>query len=168
MTYQEIEGDLFAAEGDFLVHGCNAQGVMNSGVAKRVKELYPGTFEAYKNFCDSTEELARLGKIVVTEEIHHLTGRKFKLVNAITQRYYGKDGQRYISYGALESCLLYLKPILVEVSSQRLPGSFKTIQSSSVILPKIGAGLGGGDWTEIRALILKHLNCGIRVYWIGD
>lgn len=166
MTYQEIKGDLFAADGDFLVHGCNAQGVMGSGVAKRVKELYPGTFESYKSFCDSTEELGRLGKIVVTEETHHLSGRKFKLVNAITQRYYGKDGQRYISYGALESCLLYLKPLLVEGSKQRLPGSFKTIQPSKVILPKIGAGLGGGDWTEIRSLILKHLDCDIQVYFL--
>lgn len=162
--YKEIPGDLFEADCDFLVHGCNAQGVMGSGVAKRVKELYPGSFEVYHEFCRKNAEMDRLGKIVVTDEVHHKTGKPFKLVNAITQLNYGRDGQMYVSYGAIESCLLYLKPLLREESHQRLPGSFETQADSVVAMPRMGAGLGGGDWVEIRKIIQKTIHCDINVY----
>lgn len=167
MRYEEIHGDLFDADCDFLVHGCNAQGVMRSGVAKVLRALYPHAFEAYHQFCLMVEEpIQRLGKIVVVDAKHHRTGKPFKIVNAITQLNYGKDGKRYVSYGAIESCLLYLKPFLTENSKTRLDGSFETIPNSVIAMPKIGAGLGGGDWEVIREIVLKNLECDVKVYWI--
>jgi O-acetyl-ADP-ribose deacetylase (regulator of RNase III) len=152
MMYQEIKGDLFSIDCDYLVHGCNAQGVMGSGVAKTVKELYPNAFRVYKEFCDSTREKDRLGKIVISDEKHHITGKPFKLVNAITQLNFGKDGKRYVSYDAVGSCFTYLSGIVEP--------------KSVVVLPKIGAGLGGGNWKTISQIIQDKINCDVRVYFI--
>lgn len=166
MNYEEINGNLFEADCDFLVHGCNAQGVMRSGVAKVVRSLYPIAFEKYHEFCAAREPLDCLGKIVVVEVTNAFTGKPLKIVNAITQVNYGKDGKQYVSYGAIESCLLYLKPLLRENSKTRIEGSFDTLSNSVVAMPKIGAGLGGGDWNVIRGIIQKNLECDVKVYWI--
>jgi len=42
-------GDLFSNTEGYIVHGCNAQGVMGSGVAKIVKDQY---FDAFKRYAE--------------------------------------------------------------------------------------------------------------------
>ena len=52
--YMQIEyrnGDLFSTEIKYILHGCNSRGVMGSGVAFIVKNLYPKAFEEYNIWC---------------------------------------------------------------------------------------------------------------------
>ena len=52
-----INGDLLKAKEKFIVHQCNAQGVMGSGVAKQIATLYPEAEKQYKEFINKIVNL---------------------------------------------------------------------------------------------------------------
>jgi O-acetyl-ADP-ribose deacetylase (regulator of RNase III) len=134
-------GDLLKTPDKVLVHGCNTQGVMGSGVALAIKQKWPEVFEDYKNQIFFGAERKILGSIITS-----VTTDKRIIVNALTQDQYGKDGKKYVSYDAMDDAMLEIaKAINVR---------------SPISMPKIGAGLGGGDWGVIEKIIehrlLKH------------
>lgn len=143
MTGNPIEyrhGDLFndydKSLKTILVHGCNAQGVMGSGVARTFRNLYPN---AYKHYCDDISfKNVNLGGVSVSRYSDTLT-----LVSAITQEFYGRDGKRYVSYDAVNSAFLLVYALASYYSFEQ------------IVFPKIGAGLGGGDWNVIEACIVS-------------
>ena len=129
-------GDLLAnVQEGVLVHGCNAQGVMASGIAKQIKAIYPDAYLQYMD--DYLEERLTLGFCsIVKHEIHE---EPLYIVSAITQQFYGRDPNvRYVDYEAIGKVFLYLK--------SRFPGM-------PVNIPKIGAGLGNGNWDQISTII---------------
>lgn len=93
------KADLLEAKG-LLLHGCNAQGVMGSGVAKLIKQRWPQAFEEYAAFCRSTTLQQRLGQVVFTN-----TNQDVVVGNCITQEFYGKDGAKYASYDLIDTCM---------------------------------------------------------------
>jgi len=124
-----IKGDLLKIELYQIAHGCNAQGVMGSGVAKAIREKWPEAYEFYKNTHD--EVGLRLGKTisVPTED-----GTKL-IHNCITQKFYGRNGQRYVNYAALSKCL-------TEIATK---SDTRVERYNSMAIPEIGCGLGGGS-----------------------
>lgn len=130
-----IKGDLLKTEHNIILHGCNAQGVMGSGVAKAVRDKYPGAFSIYKRICDSeTDKSKLLGRVV-----WYLTGDKKYIGNCITQEYYGRDNKQYVDYDAIRACLNKVNIL------------FK--HKTTIAMPRIGAGLGGGNWATIEQII---------------
>ena len=145
MKIEYRKGDLFATNVKTIVHGCNAQGVMGSGVAKIVREQFPKAYDRYM-------QEARNGHLVLGNIIPVPCGDRendpdnFKIiVNAITQEYYGRDGKRYASYDA------------VAESMNKINRMCEVYDIDTVAMPQIGAGLGGGDWTVIEAIIESEL-----------
>jgi O-acetyl-ADP-ribose deacetylase (regulator of RNase III) len=128
-----------AGEGVIFVHGCNAQGVMGSGVAAIVKKLYPDSFTFYQE-CYAR---GRGRKALALRPGHTLMweGEDTKVViaHAITQEFYGKDGRQYVSYDAVIECL---EDVRKKAKADNLP----------VYLPMIGGGLGGGDVKRLTAI----------------
>jgi O-acetyl-ADP-ribose deacetylase (regulator of RNase III) len=131
MKIEYIKGDLLQTEVRHLIHGCNARGVMGSGVAKAIRDKYP---QAYQDYSDTYDNYGLdLGSIVVSVQddgkvIH----------NAITQKDYGRDPSRvYVSYWAI-----------AEVFRKINQWGIKEIA-----MPKIGSGLANGDWNVIEAII---------------
>lgn len=45
---KHVKCDIFESDADVICHQVNWQGVMDSGVAKQVRERYPNAFEEYK------------------------------------------------------------------------------------------------------------------------
>ena len=137
-------GNLIEASERYIMHGCNAQGVMGSGVAKAIREEWPDAYEEYAAYIIEAKRLRThpLGTIQVSivkpSEYNVDKYSNQYIINAITQDYYGRDGSRFVSYDALENCFS-----LVE---NRFPGK-------SIAMPKIGAGLGGGDWDIISTIM---------------
>lgn len=133
-------GDVLDVAEGIIVHGCNCQGVMGAGIALRVKELFPTAYKAYVNAYNSGE--MKPGDITLAE----VAPNKI-IVNAVTQNYYGRiAGVRYVSYDAIALCFekVYALARSYEDSrNKKLP----------ILFPKIGAGLGGGDWRVIEAII---------------
>jgi len=130
------QGDLLECQEKWIVHGCNAQGVMGSGVAKAIKEKYPSAFRAYR----AAEEVRglTLGDLSWAEQVDG------KIVfNAITQEFYGRAGKCYVDYNAIRWMVEGLNHLASEWG----------VVGVHVAMPKIGAGLGGGDWNYIEIII---------------
>ena len=54
-----IHDDITKSQCDIICHQVNCQGVMNSGVAKAIREKWPEVYESYKAICNhhkGTEE----------------------------------------------------------------------------------------------------------------
>jgi len=116
-----------------IMHGCNAQGVMNAGVAKALKEAHPEIFADYRR-CFLERGLT-LGQVVWTQKKPDLW-----IASAITQEFYGrKPGVRYVSYEAIEKSALH---VAQKARETELP----------IHMPCIGAGLGGGNWLKIKPI----------------
>lgn len=136
-----VQGDLLklASEGmfDVVVHGCNCQCTMGAGIAKVIKETYP---EAYQADLKTTKgDRTKLG--TYSSAIVKRNGFEFTILNAYTQEHYQGE-QPLVDYEALASAF---KKIAKDFDGKRIG------------YPKIGAGLGGGDWNRISSLIDEAL-----------
>jgi len=134
-----VQGDLMAAPEPFLLHGCNAQGVMGRGVAKLVRDAYPGAFDVYRAAYEARAVKSR-GLPLASYTMFEAPQRT--IINGITQEFYqgGGDDHVYVSYEAIERLFTRLN------DDPRLHGA-------SIAIPKIGAGLARGDWAAIHEII---------------
>jgi len=143
MALKIVHGDIFDPKlnevSRVIVHGCNAQGVMGSGIAKTIRDMYPEVYEDYKEY----EEVRGLyvGDIVQT-----LVHPKLRVASIISQEFYGRDSSVvYVNYWAIKDAL----SILVR--------HFKTkneIQGTNIEihLPFIGGGFANGDRTVLMKI----------------
>lgn len=145
-------GDVTKAEEYIIAHGCNAQGKMNSGVAKVIRAEFPGVFDAYVSYLELHNNPMGYGRDpvgTVCLYVHHYSGKLFSspkekmIANMITQRNYGRSGEIYVDYDAVRSCMRYLNK----------RARMYTKPPHAVAMPMIGAGLGGGDWNIISSII---------------
>jgi O-acetyl-ADP-ribose deacetylase (regulator of RNase III) len=133
-----IEGNLLDVDKGIIVHGCNARGVMGSGIALQIKQRYPLAYKEYLNAHTisgsvlGTVSYVFLGKLVV--------------VNAVTQESYGRENYRYVSYDAVAKCFEMINNLALK------------LYTPVVNFPLIGAGLGGGDWNIIESIIDSTLD----------
>ena len=136
-----VRGDLveLALHGHFdvIVHGCNCFCAMGGGIARSIKAVFPA---AYKADCETIPgDKDKLGTATAAEcptESGTVT-----VVNAYTQYDYAGPGV-LVDYDALARCLQWVA---------------KTYPDQRIGLPKIGAGLAGGDWHEIQKIIESTL-----------
>lgn len=118
-----------------IVHGCNAQGKMRSGFAKELRERYPGAYEAYMDQHNN-------GGLQLGSVVYYDSDDDMLIANAITQQFYGYDGQKYVSYDAIETAFSVMNKVLVTLN-----------RPVYLHFPKIGADLGGGNWKVIETII---------------
>ena len=134
-------GNLLDAPEPIIAHGCNAQGVMGAGVAKAIRDRYPEVFREYRRVYEENGGYLDLGEVIWVD-----TGRH-QVANIITQENYGRDpNTQYVDYDAVQRGF---RTIREEIESmQGVP-----IETAWLAIPRIGAGLGGGDWDTISAMI---------------
>ena len=147
-----IKGDVFDSflyPNSMVVHGCNAQGVMGSGVARIVRNNFPSAYYEYVRHHDENE--LQLGQIIPVEVLPS----RF-IINAITQEFYGGDGKRYVSYHA------------IQIAFEQVRKFAQINNITSINYPMIGAGLGGGDWGEISKIIDEQLEGLSHFVWVPE
>lgn len=148
----EQTGDLLAVNRGIIVHGCNAQGVMGSGVAKAIRDRYPFAYDLYRAAYE--KKGLRVGQVVwatVSKDEPRLA-----IANAITQEFYGRDpARRYVDYDGVRAAFHVVGDI---ARKHQLP----------VHYPKIGAGLGNGDWNLIEEIIDTALVGVEHTLWIPE
>lgn len=136
-TAHLIRGDLIKLARqkhfDLIVHGCNCFCAMGAGIAKQIRENFPKAYEADRLTGKGDRE--KLGTITFAE-IDGLV-----VVNAYTQYHYSGSGV-LLDYEALRKCLRTIQ---------------KQFGGKKIGLPKIGAGLAGGDWNTILIIIAEEL-----------
>lgn len=145
-------GDLFCAAEQHIVHGCNNRGGFGSGVAGQVRRRYPLAFQAY-------DEHYRNNALVMGS-VHHVEDCGRIIFNAVTQNGFGSDGRKYVDYDAIEMVFETINALSLGTSDLT---SFDTI-----VMPTIGAGLGGGDWDIIAKIIENQCNHVIPVVYLFD
>ena len=142
MNVKMVHGDLIekAQRGEFdvIVHGCNCFCTMGAGIAKRIKTIFPAAYEADKKTGRGDKEKLGTCSYAVIQTIQS----EVVIVNAYTQYQYGGKGQR-VDYHAIKMCMSWVS---------------KHFSGKRIGLPKIGAGLAGGDWTTILQIIAKEFN----------
>lgn len=151
MKIQTKIGNLLNVKEGHIVHGCNAQGVMGSGVALGVKNTYPSAYEDYIKQYNSKEGLI-LGVAYPSSVSDNLV-----IWNAITQNLFGA-GTRQVSYDAIETCFSDINRFLKDGDG---------IWAQEIHIPYIGAGLGGGSWNIIKSIIEDTVSFPVTVWSIN-
>lgn len=136
-----ITGDLIqeAQDGTFdvIVYGCNCFCTMDSGVAKQIKDAFPEAYEAdLGTTCGDKNKLGTISIATVKRGDRTLT-----IVNGYTQYDY-RGKLLLVDYEAIS---LVMKAIREQFRGKKIG------------YPKIGAGLGGGDWNIILNIIDDEL-----------
>lgn len=110
---------------------------MGSGVAKVLFERYPNVRSIYLQQHHSHMIAGEpfLGSFHICPNDPHI------VINAITQDKYGYDGKVYASYDAITKVFTSI--------NEAAPG----LGIDMIAMPRIGAGLAGGDWTVISEII---------------
>lgn len=137
---------------DILVHGCNCQNVMGSGLAKELRARYPIVYEAD---CKATkiwkEPIAKLGNFSVASTYSTETCFPFHVINAYTQLHYLPRGVDHFEYESFNLILRKLEHLCVD-------GNIR------IGFPYIGMGLAGGDKSRIIPMIENFANRVTRDY----
>lgn len=128
-------GNLLDAQTTVIGHQVNCQGVMGSGVAKQIKEKWPGVFPHYQSRCrDIATPLGDVQLVKVNDTQY--------IANIFGQFDYGTSGERYTSYDALDIAFNRLKYGMVENNL------------TSIAIPyKMSSDRGGADWDVVLALL---------------
>lgn len=129
MKIEYRNGNLLDTDIKHILHGCNARGVMGSGVAKLIRQKWPKAYEDYAVVYNSVG--LQLGSYITSTQPDGKI-----VINGITQETYGKTGV-HISYWAIANIIRNLNSDGIKY----------------IAMPQIGAGLGGGDWRVIEAII---------------
>lgn len=145
-------GDICSVNSGIIVHGCNAQGVMGSGVAKAIRSKYPQVFEDYKNF--KNQFGLELGDCVPTQVIDKEADVDIVIISAITQQFYGRDSQRYVDYEVVAGFF------------EGIEDTAKYFGHTEIHFPLIGCGLGGGKWSVISNIIEESAPNIDKYLWI--
>lgn len=160
--YSEVDGDLIKlaqrANFDVIAHGCNCFCQMGAGIAPQMAKAFScNDSEKYHGESTNREgDMNKLGNIesyawyVFGEDGER---RRLDVVNAYTQYKYGRnhaDGDASpVNYAAIEMCM------------KKINYRFK---GKHIGLPKIGAGLAGGDWNMIKKIIQTELkDCSVTI-----
>lgn len=119
-------------EVDVLIHQANCFNTFGSGIAKEIRERIPGAYEADCQTLKGAK--SKLGDFTVYS---HESGRL--VYNLYGQYDYGKRHKIYTSYTALFRGLLAIQEDLV--------------RPLRIGIPKLGCGLGGGDWKIVEDFV---------------
>lgn len=146
-------------EVDVIAHQANCFHTMGAGVAKALSQKYPDLLWVDKA-ATSYGDANKLGD--VSGIFIHPTKVVFGF-NLYSQ--YGLDiSERQTDYIALKSCLGKMKSHI-----DRLQEDGLIREHLRIGLPRIGAGLGGGDWEIISEIIEEELcDLDVTVYVLTE
>ena len=143
------KGNLLDVTSGVIAHGVNCQGVMGSGVAKAIREKYPDVYRKYQKDVESWKEgfgatFGQLGRVQFIG-----VSQKLVVANCFTQDFFGTL-KRHVDYEAVAKCFY-------ELNKRR-------DWYGQLNIPKIGAGLGGGDWSVIESIIKSEYKADVIVW----
>ena len=135
-----------------IVNPVNCVGVMGKGLAKQFKARYPDNFVFYRGVCRRRE--LRMGQVlthripntgvnnIITSSIHLLQPAPYStllhfIINFPTKKHWRNRSHLYDIAAGLKALKRDLEINNIE----------------SVAIPKLGCGLGGLNWTDVKKLI---------------
>lgn len=146
--YKEVKGDIFENMHNFdvLIHGCNCFCTMGAGIAKIIKQKFPSAYDADCSTIKGDKD--KLGSFTVVYDLNH----DVEIVNAYTQYHYNSNNTDLFDYEAWTSICRQLNRIY---------------RNGIVAMPKIGAGLAGGDWSKISEIVKDNItDADVTIYYL--
>lgn len=135
---KDATGNIFDVKVDALVNPVNCVGVMGAGLALQFKRMYPMMFECYVIHC--REHQVHIGAMDV-----HCVGptnvRPEWVINFPTKNHFKSDS-------VIADIELGLRDLVRVIYDKGI---------HSIAIPRLGCGLGGLDWKDVRPLIEHHL-----------
>lgn len=131
MTFEYITGDIFTTKMPAIAQGVNLRGVMGGGIAKLIADRFPEILPEYKQACYSRTLTG--GGMLPT--LTHIPG--FYILNLASQDNLGRDAR----LPWVESSMR----LAVEWAAANFLEGFA--------VPRIGAGIGGLEWDDVRGTI---------------
>jgi O-acetyl-ADP-ribose deacetylase (regulator of RNase III) len=133
MIHYIKEGDIFSIKGvSSYAHGCNCAGSMGRGIAVQFRKRFPRMYENYRQMC--------LNKTFRPGDVYDYNYGSGHVYNLATQQHYCIAGQ-------------LAKLVYIETSIEKMMQLAEKSSVWSIAMPKIGAGLGGLNWGEVKAII---------------
>ena len=130
----ERRGDLFKSGLHVLAHGVNCRGAMGAGIAIKFREMFPVMYSQYRDMCLHGQ--LNPGSIMPWDQ-----ESGWLIYNLATQPYPGPSA----SLESVGHCIA----AMLKDSCHR---------SVSVIgMPRVGAGLGGLQWGDVKEVIEAEL-----------
>jgi O-acetyl-ADP-ribose deacetylase (regulator of RNase III) len=126
------KGNLMQASEDIIAHGCNCINGFGSGVAGDISKEYPQAKIKYH------EKFNTVGWKLGDVQIVKTKGKQ--IANCATQYEYYPRNKQHADYDAIQSCFNKLY-------------TYSKNNNLTIAIPKIGAGLAGGDWIIIESII---------------
>lgn len=124
-------GDLFATPDVVaFAHGCNCAGAMGKGIAVAFKKRWPAMYDEYRRRCKANE--FELGDVFAWVD------GKYTVFNLGTQRTWRTKAE----LGAIKKAL----GEMIRIAEEK--------QIEQIALPRIGAGLGGVEWADVKQAII--------------
>lgn len=138
-----LRGDAFGSHREILCHGTNARGVFGAGFAAQVARRWPHVADAYRRKYRESGWATGDVQLVRVDRPGDRVRPRF-VANVCSQHDYGRGRDR-VDYPALLAGLMRL---------------FRWCEpfGFGVAMPRIGAGLAGGDWPRIEGLIVIALD----------
>ncbi len=129
-------GNIIKADTEAIVNTVNTVGVMGKGIALAFKKAFPNNYKIYKQACQDKE--FNIGNLLITN-----TGqlRPKYVINFPTKKHW--RGKSKIEF--------------VEIGMQELVKEISLKEIKSIAIPPLGCGNGGLNWSEVKPIIIKHL-----------
>lgn len=149
MIYK-IEGDVTKADltqGDTVIiaHVCNNRGGWGAGVSGAIGKAFPAAEIYYHGFMTGVDLFEVNSSHLLGTNLVVPIKDNIIVVNMIAQDGYASlKNPVAINMDALDICLKSLYELAVTISEEN---------AVSIHLPKIGSGLGGGNWVDILEYI---------------
>ena len=130
MVYYISEGDIFKIQQiRNYAHGCNCAGAMGKGIALQFRDRFPEMYEQYRDLCKNN--------IFVVGDVFKYTYEEGVIYNLGTQRTWKEKAE--MEY--------------IEKSFHKMMEMAANDGITDIAMPAIGAGLGGGNWIDIKKQI---------------
>lgn len=129
MPFTIVRGDLFESGLSAIGHGCNCAGAMGAGIALEFRKRYPRMYQEYRHRCQKGQ--------FTPGDVFPWTEGGITIFNLGTQ----DDWHHGATLGHIERSIYAMIQLAAEMN---IP---------CIGLPRIGAGLGGLPWFQVRVTL---------------
>lgn len=151
MNLVEVKGDLFTESyvkgEDVYAHCISSDFALGAGIAKTFRAKFP-------IFVERKQEMIRKFPRAKLSGLFSVVTKGYIIVNLVTKKNYWDKP----TYDSMETSLRSLRQYLM-----RRP------YITRVLMPRIGCGLDGLDWSKVRAMIetiLENLDVEVKVFYL--
>jgi O-acetyl-ADP-ribose deacetylase (regulator of RNase III) len=130
---EQVKGNLLEADAEALVNAVNIVGVMGKGIALQFRQAFPDNYNFYRKACEHNQ--VKPGKMLV---FVRPTNPRY-IINFPTKRHW-KDKSK------IEDIQDGLRDLIEVVKNRKI---------QSIAVPRLGCGLGGLHWEDVRPMIEK-------------